>query len=36
MSVREEVRLSMAPPSSSRFLQQQIPFNKQFNSNGHK
>ncbi|CAF4501548.1 unnamed protein product, partial [Rotaria magnacalcarata] len=23
MSVREEVRLSMVPPSSSRFLQQQ-------------
>ncbi|CAF4351609.1 unnamed protein product, partial [Rotaria magnacalcarata] len=27
MSVREEVRLSMVPPSSSRFLQQQLPFN---------
>ncbi|CAF5001604.1 unnamed protein product, partial [Rotaria magnacalcarata] len=26
MSVREEARLSMAPPGSSRFLQQQIPF----------
>ncbi|CAF4502126.1 unnamed protein product, partial [Rotaria magnacalcarata] len=27
MSVREEVCLSMVPPSSSRFLQQQLPFN---------
>ncbi|CAF4125008.1 unnamed protein product, partial [Rotaria magnacalcarata] len=38
MPVREEVRLSMAPPSSSRFLQQQIPFNNsiQFSPNEHK
>ncbi|CAF4342958.1 unnamed protein product, partial [Rotaria magnacalcarata] len=26
----------MVPPSSSLFLQQQLPFNKQFNSNGQK
>ncbi|CAF4170056.1 unnamed protein product [Rotaria magnacalcarata] len=32
MSVREEARLSMAPPSSSRFLQQQIPFNNSIQS----
>ncbi|CAF4845417.1 unnamed protein product [Rotaria magnacalcarata] len=38
MSVHEEARLFMAPPSSSRFLQQQIPFNDstQFNPNEHK
>ncbi|CAF4950449.1 unnamed protein product, partial [Rotaria magnacalcarata] len=32
MSVREEVRLSMAPSSSSRFLQQQIPLNNSIQS----
>ncbi|CAF4766124.1 unnamed protein product, partial [Rotaria socialis] len=33
MSVREEARLSMAPPSSSRFLQQQLPFNNSIQTN---
>ncbi|CAF4688108.1 unnamed protein product [Rotaria magnacalcarata] len=32
MSVREEARLSMAPPSSSRILQQRIPFNNSIQS----
>ncbi|CAF5212978.1 unnamed protein product, partial [Rotaria magnacalcarata] len=33
MSAREKPWLSMAPPSSSRILQQQIPFNNSIQTN---